>query len=219
MARSLRSGRRSRLRDTGRVVHWEHVYRTKGARQVSWYQEEPSVSLALIEELEVRPDAAVLDVGGGASRLAARLLEHGFGDVSVLDVSARALALARADLGPAADRVRWLEQDVLRFQPQRRYGLWHDRAVFHFLVETADRASYLEALDAGLGDDGVVIVAAFADDGPTTCSGLPVARYDPDGLAAQFGAIGPPLRVRRELHRTPSGAIQPFTWLALRRRG
>jgi SAM-dependent methyltransferase len=185
---------------------------------VSWFQQEPTVSLELIEELELPRDAAVLDVGGGTSRLAARLLERDFVDVSVLDVSARALARARAEMGAAGERVRWLEHDVLSLHPQRRYDLWHDRAVFHFLVKPTDRARYLEVLDASLSEGGVMIVATFALDGPPTCSGLPVARYDEEGLAAQFGPQAVRLSARRERHRTPSGSEQPFTWVALRRR-
>jgi SAM-dependent methyltransferase len=200
-----------------RAAHWEQVYRTRDASEVSWFQQEPTVSLELIEELGVSQDAAVLDVGGGTSRLAARLLKRGFGDVSVLDVSARALARARAEMGAAGERVRWLEHDVLGLHPARRYDLWHDRAVFHFLVEAADRARYLEVLDATLSEGGVMIVATFALDGPPTCSGLPVARYDEGGLAAQLGAHAIRLSARRELHTTPSGSVQPFTWVALGR--
>jgi hypothetical protein len=121
-------------------------------------------------------------------------------------------------MGAAAERVRWLEHDVLSLHPQRRYDLWHDRAVFHFLVEPADRVRYLEVLDASLSEGGAIIVATFALDGPPTCSGLPVARYDEGGLAAEFGAHAVRVSARRERHTTPSGSVQQFTWVALRRR-
>ncbi|MGB0091375.1 MAG: class I SAM-dependent methyltransferase, partial [Solirubrobacteraceae bacterium] len=168
--------------------HWEDVYATRGARRVSWFQPEPDTSLALIAELGTAPDAAIIDVGGGASRLAGRLLALGFTDVTVLDLSARSLEVARSEMGTHAAQVRWIEQDLLSWIPQRRYDLWHDRALFHFLVDPAHRERYLETLGAALRVGGRALIATFAADGPDTCSGLPVARYDADGLAAVFGA-------------------------------
>jgi len=199
--------------------HWEAVYKTKGAREVSWYQPEPEMSLALIEELGVARDAAIVDVGAGASNLAERLLARGFADITVLDVSARALELARVELGAKAASVRWLKRDVLSWSPQRRYDLWHDRAVFHFLVDPAQRERYSETLRSAIRPGGKVIIGAFAADGPTTCSGLPVARYDADRLASAFDEPFAGLATRREQHRTPANSTQPFTWVALKRAG
>jgi len=175
------------------------------------------MSLALIQELALAPDAAIVDIGGGASSLAEQLLGSGFADITVLDVSARALELARADLGADATRVRWLEQDLLSWSPERRYDLWHDRAVFHFLVDPADQRRYAELLNSALRPAGKAIIGTFAADGPTTCSGLPVARYDDDGLAAAFGTAFTTLATRRELHHTPANSIQAFTWVTLER--
>jgi SAM-dependent methyltransferase len=199
-------------------AHWEAVYRTSGVRDVSWYQPEPEVSLELIDELGVGRDDAILDVGGGGSSLAARLLARGFSDI-VFDVSSRALELAREDLGAEAARVHWIARDLLRWSPQRRYDLWHDRAVLHFLVEGAERERYLETLRSATRGGAKVVIGTFAADGPARCSGLPVARYDVDGLASAVGDAFVTRTTRREEHRTPGGSVQPFTWVAFERTG
>ena len=144
---------------------------------MSWYQPEPAMSLALIDRLRVPKGAPVIDVGGGASLLVDRLVARGYTDLAVLDVSSTALEIARRRPGDAAP-VRWLHEDLLRWQPERRYALWHDRAVFHFLTDAAERAKYLTIMGQTLGDSGALIIATFASDGPERCSGLPVARYD-----------------------------------------
>lgn len=199
-----------------RSEYWDDVYRTRGADHVSWFQPEPTRSLQLIERLDVGPDTGVVDIGGGASLLVDRLAQRGFGDLTVLDVSSVALGVARRRLGSRAT-VRWVNQDVLTWVPERRYGLWHDRAVFHFLTEAPDRARYVDAARRALEPDGLVILATFAEDGPEYCSGLPVARYDADQLAAVLGSGFQPLAAEREKHVTPTGATQAFTWLAARR--
>lgn len=197
----------------GRAVHWDEVYRRRGARGVSWYQPAPVVSLELVQSLGVAPTTPVLDVGGGASGLADALVATGFEDVTVLDVSAVALAAARSRLGDPST-VHWVLGDVCSWRPDRRYGLWHDRAVFHFMVEDADRAAYLDALRAAVAPGGAVVVAAFAPDGPEQCSGLPTARYSADELAASLGEELELAAARVEHHTTPAGAVQPFTWVA-----
>lgn len=202
--------------DPVRAEYWDDVYRTRGADHVSWFQPEPTLSLQLIERLGVGPDTGVVDIGGGASLLVDRLTQRGFADLTVLDVSSVALSVARRRLGPGAT-VTWVKQDVLSWVPERRYGLWHDRAVFHFLTEATDRARYLDTLRRALDARGVVILATFAADGPERCSGLPVARYDPEQLVAALGASFQPLAAERETHVTPAGAAQAFTWIAARR--
>jgi SAM-dependent methyltransferase len=193
-------------------AHWEEVYRHTGVDSMSWFQREPTESVRLLEIAGVRPDSSVIDVGGGASVLVDRLLALRVRDVTVLDISPTALQVSRARLGTRAARVRWLEKDLVSWLPSRRYDIWHDRAVFHFLTNPSDRARYRERLRAALAPHGKVIIATFAADGPERCSGLLVARYGPDALAAEF----PDLRVElvaREDHRTPAGGMQPFTWL------
>ncbi len=199
--------------------YWNGRYSSIGSTHVSWYEAHPGMSLALLDRAGVTAAASVIDVGGGASTLVDRLLERGHCDVSVLDLSSAALDEARrrtADQGSAVD---WMVGDVREFVPARRWDVWHDRAAFHFLVDAGDRRQYVQVLADGLADDGIVIAAAFAEDGPTQCSGLPVERYDADRLFAELSA-GVPLELlvaERHVHITPSGAEQPFTWIVARR--
>jgi hypothetical protein len=197
----------------GRAEHWNTVYAGRSAEGVSWYQREPRVSLDLVDALGVGPGAPVIDVGGGASVLVDRLVERGFRDVSVLDISDVGLDLARARVGTGAP-VDWVRADVLGWVPARRYQLWHDRAVFHFLVDQADRDAYLATLRTAV-PNGAVIVATFASDGPEVCSGLPVARYGPGELADLLEGYEV-VEARRDVHVTPWGAAQPFTFVAAR---
>ena len=205
-----------RARSISRRRHWDRHYADAGATRVSWYERESAMSLALIEHLCVPKTAPIIDVGGGASLLADQLLAQGYTDVSVLDVSLTALDLARHRLGDAAP-VRWLREDVLSWRPERRYALWHDRAVFHFLTDTAEQASYLAVMRQAIGVGGALVMATFAADGPDHCSGLPVARYDAAGLEHLLDGFTV-AESSREEHITPDGAIQPFTWIAARQR-
>lgn len=199
--------------------HWEQVYASKTADAVSWYQARPDTSLAFIADSKVQRDAPVLDVGGGASTLVDHLLERGYTDITVLDLAAHALVQAQARLGPArAQQVQWLIEDVTRFAPARRYALWHDRAVFHFLGDDAARMAYMDALRRSLVPGGTLIMATFAADGPTRCSGLDVTRYEADALCALFGGDFERMATGREVHVTPWGSEQAFTYLRLRRR-
>jgi SAM-dependent methyltransferase len=200
---------------TDRADHWDSAYRDRGVAGVSWFQSEPALSLELIERLGVAPDAAVMDVGGGASSLVDHLVDRGFTDISVLDISQAALEDARLRVGEIA-AVRWLHEDLLSWNPARRYGLWHDRAVFHFLTEEADRDRYLDCLGSGIEPGGGLIIATFAEDGPEYCSGLRVARYSAQDLLNLLGPEFQAVAVRRELHMTPGGVVQPFTWVAAR---
>lgn len=192
--------------------HWETVYQTRSPTEVSWYQENPVRSLEVIRRTGVSRTAAILDVGGGASRLVNYLLADGFTDVTVLDVSAAVIERAREQLGHAADRVAWIEADITTFIPARRFQVWHDRAVFHFLTEAADRQRYRAALRAGLAAHGDVVIATFGLNGPERCSGLPVQRYSAATLTAELGAGFDLLGEEHEPHVTPSGTVQEFQY-------
>jgi cyclopropane fatty-acyl-phospholipid synthase-like methyltransferase len=200
-----------------RSRHWDSAYTARGATLLSWYQDAPIVSLQLIEALGVDTGVGVIDVGGGASHLATHLVERGFVDVSVLDISSAALAEARRRLRDAAS-VNWLLEDILDWRPERRFGLWHDRAVFHFLIAPDAQCKYLGTLRATVQDDGYVVLGTFAWDGPEFCSGLPVARYSTADLVSLLGAGFELVETRREKHVTPAGVVQPFTWVAGRMR-
>jgi 2-polyprenyl-3-methyl-5-hydroxy-6-metoxy-1,4-benzoquinol methylase len=202
-----------------RSTHWEQVYTTKGETEVSWFQESPAISLELIHAANPGLDAAIIDIGGGASRLADTLLREGFRSIAVLDVSAHALDAAKTRIGPAAAGIDWIIADVTAWQPSRSYDVWHDRAAFHFLTETRDRAAYVERLRSAVRPGGHVIIGTFALDGPEKCSGLPVQRYDGDSLAAELGPEFELLDTRHDIHHTPWGSKQAFQFSRFRRRG
>jgi 2-polyprenyl-3-methyl-5-hydroxy-6-metoxy-1,4-benzoquinol methylase len=197
--------------------HWQNVYTTRKPTEVSWYQPSATLSLSMIRRVAPARSAAIIDVGGGASTLVDGLLANGYDAVTVLDVSGAALADASARLGEEAGRVIWLETNILEASlSAHAYDVWHDRAVFHFLTQPAERRRYVEQVRASVRPGGHVVVAAFAADGPTRCSGLDVARYAPQELHGQFGPGFELLESAREEHRTPGGAIQPFTYCLLR---
>ncbi|SDD80386.1 Methyltransferase domain-containing protein [Actinokineospora iranica] len=198
------------------AAHWDDAYGHGDATR-SWYQTEADGSLRMFERCAVVPADSVVDVGAGASTLVDALLARGHSDVTVLDISAAGLDTARRRLGPAADRVNWLVRDLLAWRPERTYRVWHDRAVFHFLTTDEARGQYLRVLRAATAPGSVAVFATFAPDGPERCSGLPVARYSAAGLAAVLDAHWLPVADGRERHRTPFGAVQPFTWAAFRR--
>jgi trans-aconitate methyltransferase len=202
-----------------RAAHWQQVYATKAADAVSWFQDEPRPSLDAIDRAGLGPETAFIDVGGGASRLVDALIARGWRDLTVLDISAAALAVSKSRLGPAADMATWIAADITAWRPQRSFDLWHDRAVFHFLTEAKDRDAYLAALQAGLRRGGQLIMATFAPDGPERCSGLPVQRYDETTLGRALGEGYELAESWRERHATPWGAEQAFNWCRFVRTG
>lgn len=197
-------------------AHWEHVYTTKKETAVSWYQVQPARSLDFIAANAER-DAPIVDIGGGASTLVDHLLEAGFSDLTVLDISSSALAKSQDRLESRAARVSWIVADITHWQPPRRYRVWHDRAVFHFLTGTAEQDAYIAALRAGTESDALIVMATFALDGPEQCSGLPVQRYSPQTLACRLGASFTPIAQARESHPTPWGSTQQFSYAVFRR--
>jgi SAM-dependent methyltransferase len=205
------------MNDASRQAHWENVYRSKAENEVSWFQESPSPSLELIEFCGPASAAAIVDIGGGVSRLVDRLLERGFSDLTVLDLSHAALAAASARLGDRAARVQWIAADVTRWVPTRLFEIWHDRAAFHFLIEASDRAAYIDRLRRALSSGGHAIIGTFALDGPERCSGLPVVRYDAAQLSSTLGSSFALLDMRRDEHKTPWGAVQHFQFSVFRR--
>lgn len=201
---------------TAEAAHWDAAY-ANGETTRSWFQEQPDLSLRMLGSAGVSAADAVIDIGGGASSLAGGLLDRGFGDVTVLDLSATGMRYARHRLGPRAERVQWLAEDILTWQPRRCYQAWHDRAVFHFLTTDRDRRRYLQTLRAATAPGAAAVFGCFAPDGPGQCSGLPVVRYDPAQLAELLGDEWLLISQDREEHLTPAGTIQPFTWVALRK--
>jgi SAM-dependent methyltransferase len=197
--------------------HWERIYRTKDPTQVSWYQPQPRLSLDLIRRVSPDLDAPIIDVGGGASTLVDGLLDAGYRHVTVLDLSPTSLGLARQRLGARAALVTWLAADVRdALLLADGYAVWHDRAVFHFLTDPADRARYVAQTRLAVRSGGHALVASFASDGPARCSGLDVVRYSPQAMHGEFGAGFRLLDSVREEHHTPAGATQAFVYCLCR---
>lgn len=199
-----------------RTEHWNAAYETKGDRNVSWFEEQPSLSFDIMATLQTPQPPSLIDIGGGASRVADAALKLGW-QVSVLDISDAALALSRERLGVDGARVEWIVADITAFQPSHQYDFWHDRAVFHFLTEAPDRAAYATAMRQAVKPGGFAVIATFAPDGPEKCSGLNVQRYSGDELAGAIGDGFSLIKERRFTHRTPWGSEQRFQVSVLKR--
>lgn len=202
---------------TDRKNHWETVYSTKAETDVSWYQDEPRLSLELIGAVSPADAGRIIDVGGGASVLVDRLLGLHFGKVAVLDISEIALGKAMARLGERAARVHWLVADVTEGPELGTFDVWHDRAVFHFLTDPVDRRNYIALARRTLPEGGHLVIATFADDGPRRCSDLDVCRYNAETLSAELGGGFSLVREARETHTTPWGSSQAFFYGVFRR--
>jgi len=199
-------------------AHWEHIYRSKDVREVSWFQEHAAESVELIKNTGVGLEAKIIDVGGGASTLVDDLLDQGYSEITVLDISAAALRQSQNRLGQRASRVTWLELDITRAElAPDVYDVWHDRAVFHFLTNEADRAQYVQAVLRSVKTGGHIIVASFGLGGPEKCSGLNVVRYSAETMHREFGNDFEMIDTRKEVHHTPSGADQQFIYCYCRK--
>lgn len=200
--------------------HWNRVYSTKSTNRVGWFTPHLKTSVEWIEALELKPAAAIIDVGGGASTLVDDLLEKGHSDITVLDLSHRALSLTQARLGSRCARVTWIEGDITKTElPRQRYSVWHDRAVFHFLTQPEEKNRYRAALLKSLQPNGFLIIGAFSHEAPPKCSGLPVQRYSAYSLAAFFCPELELTRHHHETHITPSGVEQPYVYCLFQRSG
>lgn len=200
-----------------RKHHWETVYGNKAAEETSWYQAIPHLSLSMIANAGLGPESALVDIGAGASLLVDHLLDQGYRDLTVLDISSAALAQASSRLGDRATRVTWIEADVTMFTPSRQFDLWHDRAAFHFLTEAEDRQRYLAVLQKALAPGGQAILATFAPGGPAKCSGLDIVQYDAERLGKELGPEFILVEQHEERHRTPAGGEQLFNFFRFQR--
>jgi SAM-dependent methyltransferase len=199
-----------------RRQHWEGIYRKKDSAQLSWFEPQPAVSLRFIEAASLAVGARILDVGGGTSTLVDALLERGY-QPGVLDVSAAAVSISQARLGPRAAQVEWFIVDVTQFRSPHAWDLWHDRAVFHFLTEKAEQLAYKEVLLQALGENGQVVLGIFGPEGPLKCSGLDVCRYDADSLQDWLGGDFKLLQQELVQHTTPQGVAQQFLFCRFQR--
>jgi 2-polyprenyl-3-methyl-5-hydroxy-6-metoxy-1,4-benzoquinol methylase len=199
--------------------HWETVYSTKLSDSVSWFQPHANSSINLIRETDISLDSSIIDIGGGASMLVDDLLENGFKNLSVLDISAAALSTAKNRLGDMAVHVQWIEADITQTDLlPSSIDVWHDRAVFHFLTTADDRRAYIDAMLHSLKPEGHVIMATFAEDGPIQCSGLPIVRYTAEKLYAEIGDCFSLVKSIKEAHQTPTGSVQQFIYCHFHRK-
>lgn len=205
------------MQSESRQAHWQNVYTKKGENEVSWFQENPAPSLELIAQIGATSASAIIDIGGGASRLVDNLIDRGFEDVTVLDLSEAALDAAKERLGSRAAQVHWIVADATVWEPPKSYDVWHDRAALHFLAEDRDRAAYVARLERALKVGGYAIIATFALDGPERCSGLPVVRYDPASLGLTLGRAFQLTDARPHAHATPWGSDQSFQFSVFQR--
>ncbi|WP_030485877.1 class I SAM-dependent methyltransferase [Nocardioides aequoreus] len=198
-----------------RADHWDAVFASRDLDKVSWFEETPTHSVELLR----RQPGSVVDIGAGASRLPDALLTDGRDDITVLDISHQAVAVTRERLGSAKGRVTYVVSDVLSWKPARTYDAWHDRAVLHFLTAPADQSAYVDLAARTLSPGGLLVLATFGPDGPTSCSGLPTARHSADDFAALFAPAFTLTHAETRIHHTPDGSEQQFTWVTARRTG
>src|SRR3989338_1763142 len=197
--------------------HWEKTYQDKEPGHVSWYQAEPQISLNLIVSLGLKPMDKIIDVGGGASILVDKMLDKGFKDITVLDISSKALQCSKERLAQQAKKVTWIDADITKIEFPQQYSLWHDRAVFHFLTDPQDRKKYIGTLEKAVQPVGHVIIAAFSLEGPPKCSGLNVERYDPEKLSKELGDRFALITREEEAHMTPWKSEQRFIYCVFKK--
>ena len=191
-------------------THWENIYTHKNPQEVSWTQKKPALSLSWIESLHLPKDAPIIDVGGGESHLVDYLIDMGYSDLTVLDISQAALNRSQERLGSKANSVKWIQADITTFQPKKKYALWHDRAVFHFLTQKDDIATYTKMVSTAV--DQYLLMSTFSKEGPLKCSGLPITQYDAESISANFSAAFELTQQDREVHTTPFDTTQAFIY-------
>ncbi|MFY7672422.1 class I SAM-dependent methyltransferase [Tenacibaculum sp. MEBiC06402] len=196
--------------------HWEKVYETKSPNEVSWTQEIPKTSLEFISSIPFDKKTSIIDIGGGDSKLVDFLLEKGFEDITVLDISEKSLEKAKKRLGNKADKVNWIVSDILEFKPERTYSIWHDRAVFHFITEDKDVANYIEKVTTAA--EKLLVIGTFSEDGPLKCSGLEIKQYNENSLTALFQNNFIKKDCKYENHVTPFNTEQNFLFCSFKKR-
>ena len=206
------------MEEIDRKQHWENIYQTKELKDVSWYQPTPETSLEFIANLKIAKDAKIIDVGGGDSFLAEFLLDLGYTDISVLDISSNAIERAKERMGESAQKVKWIVSDVTQFNPTEKYDLWHDRAAFHFLRSENDIESYLKILNQSITENGQLIIGTFSEDGPLKCSGIDIKQYSEESMVNQFKTHFEKIACIQVVHPTPFDTTQNFTFCSFKRR-
>lgn len=206
------------IRRTSSKKHWERIYQNQSPDELSWYQIYPKISLRLIKSSGTEAQDSIIDVGGGTSTLIDTLVKHGYKEITVLDISSSAISKAKQGLEEQAEKVKWIEANIISFEPQEKYSLWHDRAVFHFLTDKESRKKYINSMKKSLRVGGHLIIATFSTRGPKKCSGLKVQRYNSETLQLEFGDSFELLEAIEEEHITPGKVKQKFIYCHFLRR-
>lgn len=205
------------MEDFNRKTHWENIYQTKELKDVSWYQPTPETSLDFFKQCNVPTTAKVIDVGGGDSFLVDHLLDLGYQDISVLDISAAAIDRAKQRLGDKAKKVNWIVADVATFKPTQQYDFWHDRAAFHFLTEEKEISHYLQVAQESMKAAGILVIGTFSEQGPKKCSGIEIKKYSEATMTDRFQGYFEKIKCVRVDHKTPFDTIQNFVFCSFRK--
>lgn len=201
-----------------RKKHWEEIYQSKQLNEVSWFQPTPQTSLDFINEFSVSPTAKIIDVGGGDSLLVDHLLDLGYMDITVLDISESALKRAKERLGHRASEVKWIVSDAATFKPTEKYDFWHDRAAFHFLTEEQEIESYLENAQRSVKPDGILVLGTFSEEGPQKCSGIKIKQYSESSISSRLQKDFKKIKCVTNDHKTPFDTIQNFIFCSFKKR-
>lgn len=205
------------MEDFDRKKHWENIYQTKELSEVSWFQPTPETSLEFFKQFKVRKSAKVIDIGGGDSFLVDHLLDQGYEDISVLDISASAIDRAKQRLGERAEHVTWIVADAASFQPTEKYDFWHDRAAFHFLTDEKEISNYLETAQKSIKADGVLVIGTFSEQGPKKCSGIEIKQYSETTMTERLKKFFDKIKCITVDHQTPFNTIQNFVFCSFRK--
>ena len=203
--------------NTDRKSHWEHIYQSKENNEVSWFQPTPETSLDFFKMFSVPLNAKVIDVGGGDSLLVDNLLDLGYQDITILDISELAIEKAKKRLGDRASKVKWIVTDATTFEPTEKYDFWHDRAAFHFLTEEKEITNYLETAQKFINPSGVLVIGTFSEQGPKKCSGIEIKQYSETGMTERLKNFFEKIKCITVDHQTPSGTFQNFIFCSFRR--
>ncbi len=200
-----------------RKNHWENIYQTKELKDVSWYQRTPETSLNFIQLANLLRSAKIIDIGGGDSLLVDHLIDLGYLDITVLDISAKSLEKAKQRLGDRASNIHWIVADISNFRPSRKYDLWHDRAAFHFLTDETEIENYVKTVQLCIQPSGILIIGTFSEQGPKKCSGIEIKQYSETSIYERFMSYFERIQCMKVDHQTPSGSIQNFVFCYLRK--
>ena len=200
-----------------RKKHWENIYQTKDFKDVSWFQEKPETSLSFLKEFDVPKNAKIIDIGGGDSYFVDNLLDLGYDDITVLDISAKAIEKAQLRLGEKATKVKWIVADAANFKSKEKYDFWHDRAAFHFFTEEKDISNYIKIIKKNISNAGVLILGTFSEQGPTKCSGIEIKQYSESSMTERLNQFFKKIKCISVEHITPFETIQNFVFCSFKK--